>query len=67
MGTILKWYYDAYISVNGGCGEMKRTIVCETFNEVLTKVLDENKMVPKVAHLISKVVLKRDSPIRITS
>jgi len=67
MGTILKWYYDAHISINGGAGEMKRTIVCETFNEVLIKILDENKMVPKVAHLISKVVLKRDSPIRITS
>jgi hypothetical protein len=67
MGTILKWYYDAHISINDGAGEMKRTIVCETFNEVLIKILDENKMVPKVAHLISKVVLKRDSPIRITS
>jgi hypothetical protein len=67
MGTVLKWYYDAYICINGGAGEMKRTIVCETFNEVLIKILDEGKMVPKVAHLISKVVLKRDSPIRITT
>jgi hypothetical protein len=67
MGSVLKYYYDAHICINGNAGEMKRTMVCETFEEVLTKMLDENKMVPKVAHLISKVILKRDSPIRITS
>jgi hypothetical protein len=67
MGTILKYYFDADICLNGGAGQMKRTMVCETYAEVLTKILDENRMVPKVAHLISKVILKRDSPIRITS
>jgi len=67
MGTVLKYYYDTYIFISGNAGAMKRTMVCDSFDHALTRILDENTMIPKVANLIAKVVLKRDSPMRVTS
>ena len=67
MGTVLKYYYDTQIFINDNAGAMKRTMVCDSFDHALTRILDENTMIPKVAHLIAKVILKRDSPMRVTS